>query len=68
MLEIIHYGNLNYRRRYSSCGNLKNDSDSVDISKITCIKCVDRLLHRQLARNRYTSLWENRIKHLREKL
>jgi hypothetical protein len=66
--EIIHYGNNNIKRKYSSCGKLKDDSNSVDISKITCINCIDRILHGQYSRNRYTALWENRIKQLREKL
>ena len=66
--ETIHYGNNNIKRKYSSCGRVLDNTDSVDISKITCINCIDRILHGQKSRNRYTTLWENRIKQLREKM
>lgn len=63
---IIHHGNNNYKRKYSSCGARVSDTDSVNPEKVNCIACIRKILQRQKNRSNKTSIWEDRIQKLKE--
>ena len=46
MKETIHYGNGNWKRTKSSCGAPANNTDTVDVNKITCMCCINGLIKR----------------------
>ena len=63
---IVHYGNGNYKRTVSACGNKTDPSDSVDLKKVNCIKCIEDLLKRTKCPTKNTPAWEDRLAELKK--
>lgn len=64
---VVHYANNNFKIRVVSCGERKDGVEySVDVPKVNCITCIEKLLKRQNFPSRKTPLWENRLRELKE--
>jgi hypothetical protein len=61
---IVHHGNNNYKRRYSTCGAKVQTNDSVDPKKVNCLICINKLVNNYF-RSRKTPLWEARLVELK---
>ncbi len=58
--RIIHHGNNNYKRRHSTCGNRVDPSDAVEVERVNCVACIEKLLKAKYP-TRKTEKWKQRL-------